>query len=159
MIASSNNFIKATIGLFLFIAFSANAQWTVNPNEQKCFIENKGQFYNKVKSGDVAFGINNIGYQLYFLKDRFVLRYDEITTVVNEENEGEKEEKEEIRTKIKTTLVEYIWQNTNKDVSITAEDCLPNVYNYAEKIESKSVYNCKAYKKLIYKNLYAGIDV
>ncbi|MFO0478344.1 MAG: hypothetical protein ACK50L_06170, partial [Bacteroidota bacterium] len=156
----NNIFLKAMVLLFLIIINNAKAQWTVKTSQQKCFIENKGQFNNKVRKGHVAFGTNNIGYQFYFLKDRFVLRYDEIITKVKKEKKIEKEEDEEVfRTKTKTTLIEYKWINANKDVQIVAEDTLLNVYNYAEKVEGLPVYNCKAYKKLIYKNLYNGVDV
>lgn len=84
----NNIFLKAMVLLFLIIINNAKAQWTVKTSQQKCFIENKGQFNNKVRKGHVAFGTNNIGYQFYFLKDRFVLRYDEIITKVKKEKKN-----------------------------------------------------------------------
>ncbi|MBI2269236.1 MAG: hypothetical protein HYU69_02645 [Bacteroidetes bacterium] len=136
--------------------------------QDKVFIENKGQFNNKnnLTSTSIKYGINSNGLQVYFTNDGLTYRYDrtdqpdktgrdniKFTSHAEEENY----EKEMVRKTVSHShFVHLQWLNANPHAQITAQDIVPEYYTYGD--EKKS-YKASAFKKIIYKNLYPGIDL
>ena len=151
------------LSLLVLISFTSVAQWSFNPFEQKVFIENKGQFDEKNNStNSILYGVNNLGYQIYFTKTGFTIRYD-LTTVDPEEKirigkQREAGEKKDKLTRTSNTYeVHYQWLNTSTNISLHAERSKPHLFHYANsKAKHESIYNCRAFEKLLYK-LYLQI--
>ena len=89
LLNNSNAFIlKYLFKIFiLFLLFTGyiNAQnvtkWTINPFENKAFIENKGQYIEEEKKlgEDIYFGVLKDGMEIYFCKNKVVYKH---TTVI-----------------------------------------------------------------------------
>ncbi len=161
---------------FLFLSFitgQAFAQqgkpaisWKVSPYEDKVFIENKGQFdgMDLLKRTVIHYGVDNMGSKAYFKADGMSFRFDQVIDPylkhhksVEPESEMEGEE-EALETKSYTVHMQ--WLNSNPNVQLKTEELVPQYYNYPMgKDPSKSINFAKAYKKLIYKDLYPGIDL
>lgn len=166
--------------LFFFVVlalplFSQNnaAGWKTNFGEsQKRFIENKSQFDGKDKLPDskILYGIDQNGTQIFFTKQGLSYRFDVRQNKDKEKSEKEEvsrnkmtaeawaaHEKEERSMKIETDVVHMQWENSNPDVQVIAEEVAPDYFSYT--IGKENINYIKGYKKLIYKNLYPGIDV
>ncbi len=157
---------------------ATDAKWAINPNEQKVFIENKGQYdgKNKLPGSSVLYGVENLGLQIYFTKTGLTFRTDktEITGKIDEERfafgkggnkdeyEREKREIEERRRKTKhiSSVVHVTWLNANPEVRVLVQEEVPEYFNYMaeENAMEKSIYHARGYKKLTYQDLYPGID-
>ena len=159
------------IYLLVFFSFhSANAQqstWTTSYEPAKSFIENRSQFdgKNNLTSDSILFGTEGTA-QFYFTKSGLTIRLDAREKKQEEEREEEKtesakdyreREKEEHTFIYKSDLIQVEWLGANPDVEVYGEDVVPDYFCYT--IGEKNINNVKAYKKIIYKNLYPGIDV
>src|SRR3954469_20166405 len=58
-------------------------KWTVNPFDQRVFIENKGQFDGM--DGNIRFAINNMGEEVYFTPSGLTYRHNELRDLTEEE--------------------------------------------------------------------------
>jgi len=162
--------------------FSQNnsSGWTINNEPQKNFIENKSQFNGRDKiaglpagqaGSEILFGVDQNGSQIYFTKQGLTYRFD--VKQKKNEKESEKErakenkkmtaeewiahEKQERKVKYETDIVNMQWENSNPNVQVVAEEEISAYYSY---LVGKENFNyVKAYKKLVYKNLYPNIDV
>ncbi|MGP8215883.1 MAG: gliding motility-associated C-terminal domain-containing protein [Bacteroidia bacterium] len=137
-----------------------NANWTIrNPFEQKVFIENnEGQFDGDIDSGKVLFSGNIDGINIYFTSRGLIYRYDELPRV----NPKEKDEPEHETDKKDTPepirhFFSFNWEGANQDVEIIAEDEVSFYYCYPANDKHTTIAH--AFKKLLYKNLYQGIDI
>ena len=65
------------------------ATWMVNPYEKKVFIENKGQFDGKDNqfNSKIIYGVDNLGYKIYFTPKGLTYRFDIQEAMTNEEQE------------------------------------------------------------------------
>ena len=149
--------------------FSAN--WIVSPFEQKVFIENKGQFTGKDNSSAVhiKYGVEDEGTRIYFTPKGLTYRFERVEVVEdhkrntpalgNEKEEYYKEEEIKINKIVHTVNIE--WLNANADPQIIAEDKVIPYFNYINKENplEKSVYFAPGFKKILYKDLYPGIDI
>ncbi len=138
-----------------YIAKSGNppvVKWTVkNPFEQKVFIENKGQYEinGKVQSKDILFSARQGGLLYYFTnnaiwikKPRMVIRKgSQIKISANDTIE-------------QFHQIEFV--NANSQAQVIGEGNLRWYSNF--RTHNGSV-KAQAYKKLIYLNLYPGIDM
>ncbi|HXB41664.1 MAG TPA: PKD domain-containing protein [Bacteroidia bacterium] len=171
-------FIILTVTLLLTLSFISRAgeqpknKWVLKePFERKEFIENKGQYQlgKRASMGDILFGARREGLHYYFTKNCiWVKTFVKMTRTEYElekfkEAMGESKEGEE---KGEDNLVKYKWVEQFHKISfdgaginttIVAEDKVSNVYKF--NIESKYNITAEAYKKIIYKNLYPGIDM
>ncbi|MFH0865277.1 MAG: T9SS type A sorting domain-containing protein [Bacteroidota bacterium] len=162
--------------LFNISGFSQNQNysWSVKSENSNAFIENKGQFpvvpNDKISKDDVLFAVDNGSAKIYFTKKGVTYYFIQ----PNEKNEGndaekasgtlekwmEREEKAKHK-EFKLDEISFIWENSNPDVAVIAED--PNSeyfsYSFKENNEVKNINFIKGYKKITYKNLYANIDV
>lgn len=166
------------VALLLLTAGVLNAQknWTVAPEKQKVFIENKGQFdnLNNVPGSKILFGTENIANQILFTKEGVTYRLEERVGPTKEEREEREEEmKDEIlkgktishkemeeregMVNIKKDFVQVQWLNANPNVEVVALNTVNNYFNYG--MGSYSINHLNGYKKILYKNLYPNIDV
>lgn len=145
---------------------SKDNHWVAKPFERKAFIENKGQFENNlpIEKQNFNYCIDN-GYQLFFYKNEICYRFTKhVKSKKALFNLFETEEKREIREhefKTGTQLVNVKWLNANPNATIVVEDKQSTYYSYVinNKNEKPATVMCAGYSKLIYKNLYEGIDV
>ncbi|MBI2269972.1 MAG: hypothetical protein HYU69_06380 [Bacteroidetes bacterium] len=149
-----------------------SSDWTRNDIfRNNVFIENKGQFDKKDKrpASKILFGVFDNGMQIFFTSKGLTYRYDkaeipekmieEIEKKRGHKNEANEEKVEkEIAKNMKTIsyTVNFEWLGSNPNVKLVAENMVSQYYTYGD--EKKS-YKASAYKKLIYKGLYTGIDV
>lgn len=147
--------------------------WTLhNLFEQKVFIENnEGQFdftcHSPMKEGTgkgqekVLFNTEITGVSLYFTQNEIIYRYDkfpELTPEQRKEREHQIDrESDTTRQHPETFYFRMQWKGANPNVEIIAEDEVPFYYCYPR--GNKHTTIAHAFKKLLYKNLYPGIDV
>ena len=149
--------------LYAASIFAADSTWIIASQNQKVFIENKSQFSNRpgLENMNVLFATVDGPVQLLFSKNGFAY-------VLSKQEHGEKEfrrkenemthEEMEARENGKTSereVVKMQWGNSNPGVVVFAEAEDPAPYIY--KTDNGSI-KARAYKKIIYRNLYQGID-
>lgn len=137
-------------------------KWAVNINNTKVFIENKGQFNGKdnLPGSAILFGMEDGGAQVYFTPAGLTYRIDKIEAVREKETREMKEE-ERIKNVITQTIcINLEWIDANPSAKIVAADTTLEYFNYmdGEDPVNKSIYYARGFKKLIYKDLYPGID-
>ncbi len=163
--------------VILFTSFSAfsqnkynktanNLPWKIIPFERKAFIENKGQFDNLLPEDKKGFQYCiDKGQQVFFYNDGIRYRFNSYTkskVPLFSFFESEEEREERVR-KIKNTT-EYIfvkWLNSNPNAIIIPQDKQTTHYSYIVNNENNRLQTlfCDGYSKLIYKDLYPGIDI
>jgi hypothetical protein len=149
---------------FLFLA-SAQAQlstpsWSVKFETSKAFIENKGQFEQRLKSVDskILYAVDNGSVQIYFTQKGLTYKFDR-----KEKNKNRRDGDEtQPRIFFESDLVNMVWEGANTNAELVAEELNPDYYTYEMKKNEKEYYDItriRGYKKLVYKNLYPNIDV
>ncbi len=140
--------------------------WATKPFEQKVFIENKGQFNEKINngSGKILFGCSNAGVEMYFTPKGLTYRHDVLIPMTEREKESTsaktREEDGENEGKMKS-VPHYLfieWLGANPNAEIISEEQVSNYYTYSSE-KGLPTIKASAYKKIIYKNLYPNIDV
>ncbi len=155
---------------------TANSWTKKNPFEQKVFIENKGQYLldeKAVNANDILFAAE-IGHQVYLKKTGFICRMSQMEFMTEEEErrfekamkssksqkEAEEEENERVKRIPHRYDVNMEWVGANSNVEIVVEDKVEEYFNFLNPTNrTKSIERVAGYKKVIYKNLYPGIDV
>ncbi|MBK5284889.1 MAG: PKD domain-containing protein [Bacteroidia bacterium] len=151
----------AALALVLFNAnaFAANPKptWSSSPFEQKVFIENKGQFDASTGVAvPVLFQAQLKGITVYFTRLGLVYRYDEMIN----ETEREEKELEERKIKINPMSLSMDWVGANRNVEVQAHDPVSFYYSYGYDPQQQSEgVKARAFKSIVYKNIYPGIDV
>ncbi len=153
------------IGAIFFLSVTAPAQssvkWQASLEPQKVFIENKSQFNdrNKLYGSEILFGTDESPVMIYFTKNGLSYCFTKTKLIVETEEERVKEkrrmperEEEEHQAVITTDEVHLQWENSNPAVQVIPMELSSAYYNY------ENISNVKAYKKLLYKNLYPNID-
>ena len=168
--------------LFVAPAF-AGTDWQLKMEPQKVFIENKTQFNerNKLAGGEILFATPDSRAQIFFTKNGLTYFFQETKPRHKDEGEEKRErererekehkdpnykptekerierEREECAVTLKTDIVQMQWENSNPNVQVVASEMTPDYQSYGG--GSKSVNYVRSYKKLLYKDLYPGIDV
>lgn len=170
---------KLTILIFAFSlsihASGGNSGWSSKFETQKVFIENKGQFHIYNSKEAVKYAYDDGSTMIYFTSKGITYSFLKRWKKDGKENEKEPEkeslksgkshlemEAEEHKMEFKTDVVNFDWENSNTNVEIVPEEETSDYYSYTIKEKDGSLKNInyiKAYKKLIYKNLYPNIDV
>jgi len=178
--------MRHLIGTFLLLqslgSFS-QTNWASNPFEQKAFVENKGQFPRQMDNArptemsfgqgkglmvngrtlPVLFGASCEGTELYFTAQGLSYRHDEYPVFSKEEREKIEEGQHLAPSKMKTIshFLHITWEGANKNVKVVAEDAVSYYYTYPDNRDAsgKSSLKASAYKKIIYRDMYANIDV
>lgn len=143
---------------------TVNRPWTyTDPFNTDVFIENYGQFNNwTTGSGEILYAINKKE-KIFFSQQGLTFRVDKIVWDEAEENEfsdgpasNTGREEEEHPTGIQYA-VHMNWLGSNPDAEIMVSKPTANYYTFGE--NGYENIRAKAYKTLLYKNLYDGIDV
>jgi len=150
--------------LFCFSLFNATAQkWTVKkPFEQNVFIENKGQFNVSKRAGikrPVLYYTEKGNIQLFYTANSVVFEYDSLI-LINDTNEKETEH-DRPKVKAERKFMTMHWDGANLNPTVEVKEQVSNYFTYPNFKDKagKSGILAHAWKKLIYHNLYSGIDV
>ncbi len=157
--------MKKSICLILVVQFFSLAltaqkkaypvKWKTNPFDNNVFIENRGQFNGALPNNQVVLFKADIGkVQAYFTNKGVVYSYTEKTahagTPITEELDTVKD---------KAPTIHYLsatWVGAAKNISVSAVD--KQSYFYAYPSGPNSSINTSVYKKIVYSNIYPGID-
>ncbi|MCX6230585.1 MAG: gliding motility-associated C-terminal domain-containing protein [Bacteroidetes bacterium] len=161
---------KFLIFIFLFLLINsvnikaqkqqAKAWSTNNPFKTDVFVANHGQFNSWVNTDEpIKYAINNAD-KILFTSHGLIFRlenFEKITEKEREKMERQSPNKKEPDKKMELLYVNMIWEGSNPDAELIAEEQTEGYYTFGE----KAFENVKArgYKKLTYKNLYPNIDV
>jgi hypothetical protein len=175
---------KILLFYFLLSGFqSLMAQnWKADLQQQKGFIENKGQFVRLVKDPqqqDILFSFDGGNEDYFFTRKGHVLVYslkekrqksqEEKAQRQERKKEGFKSlkewqefEKQGERIALTQDELSCIWLNANPNVELIPSE--KNSFTHSYLINSgnkqqKSIHNIPSYRKLTYKNLYPNIDL
>ncbi len=167
--------VTVLISGFTFSSYASkgNGGWSATDENPKAFIENKGQFHIHNSKETVLYAYDDGTTMIYFTSQGITYSFLKRWKKEEKENEREHEnskgakshaemEAEEHRMEFKTDAVNFIWENANTAAVIVPEEETKDYYSYTLKEKDgsvKNVNNIKGYKKLVYKNLYPGIDV
>jgi hypothetical protein len=155
--------------LFLFSALLlcyclASAQfsgWTIDPFDERYFIENKGQF--APIGGEAVIGaMQNKGEEVMFMPKGFIYRFIQVRSVpaysVEKEEEMPENERENHLRNVHDTLSLHVdWVGANP-VAIDLEDPQSPVFHYARK-GGGQIAGARSFKTMDYQELYPQIDL
>lgn len=153
--------------IFYTVFGFSQENWTVKPFERKAFVENRGQFKQQlpVQYQNFDFAIDN-GMRILFNKTGLTYIAKKVTRkklgVLSIFMNEEKREEKEHDFKTEYQYISANWVNANPNCVIETVDENSFTYNYAlASSNNANPYNevCKTYKKIIYKNIYNGIDI
>jgi len=167
-----------TLGLLMAISFvsaqNTKVNWTVTPEPQKVFIENKGQWSgrNNLPESKVLYATDYGATQILFTKNGLTFRMEKREMIEQDKEEEmerlkgkEKlshEEWEELKSKEKLEneidFVQMQWEGANPNAEVVALYSVTQYFNY-NMGKGKSIQHANGYTKLLYKNLYKNIDV
>ena len=177
-------YLKVFVIFFGILLFAATAIFAQNQNnkisvgipveikpfERKAFIENKGQFQQSLPADKQNFNFCiDKGYQIFFYQNEISYLFTKHArskgTILNIFESEEKREEREHTFKTETQFINVKWLNSNPNSTIIVEDKQTTYYSYVinssdpHKNEKPNTVMCDGYSKLVYKNLYDGIDV
>jgi len=154
---------------------SAQGSWMTSGASARVFIENKGQFripLGKNEAGpEVLYAFDDGKTMIYFTREGISYRFidqhkrkrsaEELQEMEALLAAGKPAPKKKRAIDTKYDFVHMTWENASSSVEVTAEDATPDYHSYSfySNGEMRDVTNIKAYKKLVYKNLYPNIDV
>jgi len=170
------NFFKIflTIAALFSFAYNVSAQnsWSVKPEPQKVFIENKGQFHIHKSEEPVLFAFDGAPTSIYFTKKgisySFLKRWakekdkNSLPQKFTSVQDWKKKEAEEHELLYESDAVFMTWENANPDVEVLAYEATSDYHSYCVKNKEGKIENInhiKAFKKIIYKNIYPNIDI
>lgn len=151
--------------------------WEVKREPQKCFIENKGQFYIPGSDEKVLYAYEGNSTRIYFTakgvtysflktwpkeKEEKMKRIERRMGYIDRPEEWRKIKKEELKQNYETDVVNFVWENAATNVQLIAERKTSNYYSYSSRTVDGKMTNenfIEAFEKITYKNLYPGIDV
>lgn len=167
-----------------FITYSSNnkthIKWEGGLHRQKSFIENKGQFHVRDYNADIKFAYDGGSHNYYFAPGEVIIELSQKT--LRGRTDIEKEQRKQRKQKGFNTLQDWQefqkidfgkrinevrdvlitkWLNSNSNVQLQALDKTVDYHNYTIKKNGQyeTLSQITAYKKLVYKNLYNGIDI
>jgi gliding motility-associated-like protein len=142
------------------------AGWVVkDPFRRDVFIINNGQFssYEKETVGDrILYYTEKDRFHFYFTPSSFSIRMDSLYVSKDKDADRDKGEKDDLKSvKTKPYFLKMEWVGSNPDVRIEAQGLQSDFFSYPNPNDKTghSGITASAYKKLIYRNLYTGIDV
>lgn len=137
--------------------------WTKNPFSNNVFIENKGQYNGAPDFGsNVLFGIENAGEQILFSKKGIMFLYHVKNIDAKKKENADKKtypESAEKENRFRVHVVKMEWAGAEKEVTVIAENPVGEEYGFYSPESENGVLKCTAYKKIIFKNIYKGVDV
>lgn len=172
------------ISVLLLFTLHLNAQnntgWTSkNPFDQRYFIQNLGQFdENSQEEGTkIVYASYSHGTHFYFTNKGFILKHFEkrkksrrdirkhekwLKASLKNNGQSEMKEDEEEEEKYEYEYVpvfqEFIWEGCSANAKVTVEEELKTEALYPDRVTHQTI-RAKTFKKLIYHDIYPGIDV
>ncbi|MGB3947814.1 MAG: PKD domain-containing protein [Bacteroidia bacterium] len=141
----------------------------IKPLQNRVFIKENGQFtanaLTKIPFEDTVFyGVEQTDFNMYFSKKGIVFYYPEWREIKrDEENERIVKKPEEQTTEAIWHRAAMLFLDANPNPEIVVEDKVNNYYNYENLYANANKTNgfnfVPAFKKLIYKNIYKGVDL
>lgn len=133
--------------------------WSIqNPLEQKVFIENnKGQFDKQaIGSEKIYYKATLKGVDIYFTDNGILYTHIE-KTKGSTEKERKNTDPDRIPIKLVRHTAQFQWKGVNTSMRFIPEDEVSFYYTYSSGIKHTIIAH--AFKKLLCRNLYPGIDV
>ncbi len=161
-------FLILGISLGSYSSFSQGSKsavkWKANPFDQHVFIENKGQFSKqeqKEAGGKIAYFTRKGAVNIYFTNNSITYRFDSIYRDKSTKDKEDDGDEKEAGLKIKHEFIQMQWEGANANPFIEVQEPATNYFTYSNPNDKtgKSGIKANAWKKLIYHNLYNGIDV
>ncbi|MES2592950.1 MAG: T9SS type B sorting domain-containing protein [Bacteroidota bacterium] len=160
----------------LTYASAKNNDWISTGENPKVFIENKGQFTTYNPKETVLYAYDDGSTMIYFTPTGITYRFLQAIKKEEEEKERErkkeqniktvedwkKHEEEENKVNYNIEVINFNWENANADVQVIALNETPDYHSYALNGKDgvvRNINHLKAFKKLIYKNIYPNIDI
>jgi hypothetical protein len=156
--------ILFTLGLLCCLYWNAFAQpagWTLNPYDDRYFIENIGQ-YAPMLGEQVACGVDNLGTEIFYLPSGFAYRVRKPVQVPaylvadGDEETPENEAEDHSRIAYDTLQIQGHWLGAQRP-EIRLEAPQTPLFHFAH--EGKQLFGAKSYAQLRYNGLYDNIDV
>jgi hypothetical protein len=137
----------------------SSVKWQASIAAQKVFIENKSQFdgKDKLSHSPILFGTDESPVMIYFSKSGLSYSFTKTEFIHEEEKHEAEREEDEHKAKVTTDIVHMEWENSNPAVQVVPVE--QESYYYSYSTGAKNINHVKAFKKLLYKELYPGIDV
>ena len=154
--------------LFTMLSIGAFSQskWTSNPNSERAFVENKGQYdgRNWQSNNPIKFALSQQdGWFTFFSKTGVTHRIERLVrNPKKKKGEGDAHRKVPSRIHL-SEFVNISFVGANNNVKIIAEEKTNHYYSYAVKAlktnDVNNINNVTGYKKITYKNIYNNIDI
>ncbi|HTB32137.1 MAG TPA: gliding motility-associated C-terminal domain-containing protein [Bacteroidia bacterium] len=140
------------------ISQRSTAKWvTKSPFQHDVFIENNGQFSDKEKTAvgkSIMYYTRKGKLHLYFSKHSITFRYDSVYSL--DKDGGEPEE----NLKVKHLFAEMNFENASANSTLKVEGKAKDYFTYGNPDSpGKSGITAQGWGKLIYQNIYPGIDI
>jgi gliding motility-associated-like protein len=130
-------------------------KWKTSPFDNNVFIENRGQFNGVLPNNQQVLYKAELGkVQAYFTNKGVVYTYGEKPATA-----GNPKDKEEKKEEDATPVMHYLsatWIDAAKNVTVSAIE--KQSYFYAYPSGPSSTITTNVYKKIVYTNIYPGID-
>jgi hypothetical protein len=161
-----NKFNRYTVLFSLLLssaltAYSQQSLWNSKLDAMRVFIENKGQFSKDVTTDEnQLFGYIGSNEKFYFSKSGVTIKIDRIKKKKTPASIlgkifGSKEENEESEEyKTESYYLYARWENKSPEMTIEPLEKSEGYFTFGQE-----KYTANGYKKLLYKNIYPGIDV
>ncbi len=147
------------------------SRWAVNqdnmPGSVRAFQENLGQFKNMMNDWKVQYGCDDHGTEIlftdkgliYYLPEKAKLSPEEIEDEKADVKKQEESSEEETRYKLVYHKVSVNWEGANTSPRIEAIGETPYYFGSFNHDKNKSIGHIKGFQKLVYHDLYPGVDV
>lgn len=159
---------------FPVLAQFTNATWEGSMEPTKSFVENRSQFDDRINPGDaeILYGYDGNGTQIYFTNKGVIYSF----TKLEPKQKSQQEEIHELEAMAGMTAIEHLewerkerqgiritdmvameWENANPNAEVIGIEKTEDYHSYS--VKGKNINNLKAYRKILYKNIYAGVDL
>jgi hypothetical protein len=161
--------IKLTLtklALVLFIAFTFlpclySSKANELSNSDVIFIENKGQIIDDKGNArnDILYYTNSGNVNLYFTKSGIYYVFTSIHENLKPDYDNHSKPEQINQVNLTTCRTGLSFVNMNQDVKISSENEISQYFNYYYPHCPNGITNVKAYKKILYENIYKNIDL
>jgi PKD repeat protein len=139
------------------------SKWKGDPFDQKVFIENRGQFEEGSNDGNgaVLYSSSQNGISMFWSANSLTYKFSEYYLSPEAKREIKREGPEELKEKMEMRYhyleMEWLGANTSK---VITESPVSFYFTYGDPKDKTGASGLKAsaYKKIIYKDIYPGID-
>jgi gliding motility-associated-like protein len=150
----------------LSIGVFSQPKWTNNPNSERAFVENKGQYdgRNWQSTNQIKYALSQQDGWFTFFSNKGITHRIERLVRNPKKKKGEGDANNNLPSRIHLSeFVNISFVGANNNVKIIAEEKTNHYYSYAVKDlktnDVNNVNNVKGYKKITYKNIYNNIDI